>query len=198
MPPYSTPRRSNLIWSSYLCLGVPSDLLPSDFPTKILWALLHHTCYMPCPSQSSWFHHPNDVLDIKPEDKSFCREWKRAFPDLNLLLIFSRMTFWFVMVVPKYLNCSTVSNDLLPICKFPFYRAFWSRDMTIYLVFSAFISRSITLLTITKASGTFNIIKNNNTVDIWTTNILVPVSYKYHILCTALLLRSYYIPCFVV
>jgi hypothetical protein len=56
------------------------------------------------------------------------------------------------MVVPKYLNCSTVSNDSLPICMYPFYPAFWSRDMTIYLVFSAFTSKPISLLAINKAS----------------------------------------------
>jgi hypothetical protein len=40
--------RSSLIVSSYVSLGLPSDLFPSDFLTKILYALLicpmHTTC----------------------------------------------------------------------------------------------------------------------------------------------------------
>jgi hypothetical protein len=40
-------------------LGLPSDLLPPNFPTKTLYALLPHTCYMPCPCHFSWFAHSN-------------------------------------------------------------------------------------------------------------------------------------------
>jgi hypothetical protein len=64
----------------------------------------------------------------------------------------SRMEFWLVRVFPKHLKCSTVSNDLLPICMFPFCPAFWSRDMTIYLDFSAFASKPTSLLALNKAS----------------------------------------------
>ena len=49
------------------------------------------------------------VLDSNLEDKRFCAEWQQAFPDLNLLLISSAIEFWFVEVVPKYLNSSTLS-----------------------------------------------------------------------------------------
>ena len=42
--------------------------------------------------------------DSNLEDKRFCTKWQQAFPDLNLLLISSRIEFWFVKVVPKYLN----------------------------------------------------------------------------------------------
>ena len=38
---------------------------------------------------------------------------KQALPDLNLLLISSAIEFWFVKVVPKYLNYSTLSKVLL-------------------------------------------------------------------------------------
>jgi hypothetical protein len=41
--------------------------------------------------------------------------------------------------VPKYLNCSTISKDVLPICMFPFCPAFWSRDTAIHLVSWKFI-----------------------------------------------------------
>jgi hypothetical protein len=55
-PPYSTSLRSILISSSHLCLGLPSGLPPSGFPTKTLHALLcSHACYMPCPFHPPWF-----------------------------------------------------------------------------------------------------------------------------------------------
>ena len=54
-------------------------------------------------------------FDSKLEDKRFRTEWEQAFPDFMLLLISSRMQFWFVMIVPKYFNCSTNSKNLLPI-----------------------------------------------------------------------------------
>jgi hypothetical protein len=38
-----------------------------------------------------------------------------VFPDFNLLLISSWLEFWFVMVVPKHLNCSTILKELLSI-----------------------------------------------------------------------------------
>jgi hypothetical protein len=76
--------------------------------------------------------------DSKLEDKIFRTEWQQAFPDFNLFLIPSRIEFWLVRVVPKCSNCSTVPNNLLPICMFPFCSAFWSRDMATHLVFSAF------------------------------------------------------------
>jgi hypothetical protein len=57
----------------------------------------------------------------------------------------SRMQFWFVTVVPKYVNCTTFSNALLTIFMILFCPAFWWRD-NIYLDFSTFTSRQISLL----------------------------------------------------
>jgi hypothetical protein len=61
IPPHSTSRRSSLILSSHLRLGLPSGLFPSGFPTKTLYTALPHTRYMPRPPHSYWFYHPNNI-----------------------------------------------------------------------------------------------------------------------------------------
>jgi hypothetical protein len=54
--PNPTSRRFILILSCHLRLG-----FPWAFPNKTLYAPLPLTCYMTCPSQSSWFDHTNDI-----------------------------------------------------------------------------------------------------------------------------------------
>jgi hypothetical protein len=51
--------RSILILFSHLCLGLPSGLFPSGFPTNILYAFFFslHACYMSRPSQPPWLYH---------------------------------------------------------------------------------------------------------------------------------------------
>ena len=172
--------KSILILSSHL--GLPSGLLTSDLPTKILYApvlspicatchILHsslfehsnniwwgvqiikllimqfdhslvnssflgpnillNTLFSDTPSIRSSFNasdqvlHPNKkkkqkkkppikitvlcilmfiFLESNLEDRIYCTEWEHAFPDFSLLLIYSWIEFWFVMVVSKYLN----------------------------------------------------------------------------------------------
>jgi hypothetical protein len=54
--------RSILISSSHLCLGLPSGLLPSGFPTKTLYTFLSsHACHMSRPPHSPWLDLPNDI-----------------------------------------------------------------------------------------------------------------------------------------
>ena len=59
MPPLSTSWRSILILSSHPPLGLPSGLFPSSEPCIRLCC--PHTCYMPRPSHSSRFAHPNNI-----------------------------------------------------------------------------------------------------------------------------------------
>jgi hypothetical protein len=64
----------------------------------------------------------------------------QALPEFNLLLISSWIRFWFVTVVPKYLNCATFLKHLSAIFMSWFCPPFWWRDSNIYLVFSVFTS----------------------------------------------------------
>jgi hypothetical protein len=48
-PIYTIPRY-NLIFSTYLRLGLPSGLFPSDFPTNILYTFLFSTIRATCPA----------------------------------------------------------------------------------------------------------------------------------------------------
>ena len=60
--PHPTSWRSILIFSTLLCLGLPSGLFSSGFPTKTLYTPpLTHTRHMPSPSHSSRFYHPHNI-----------------------------------------------------------------------------------------------------------------------------------------
>ena len=48
--PHPTSWRSILILSTHLCLGLPSGLFPSGFPTKTLYTLLSSPTHATCPA----------------------------------------------------------------------------------------------------------------------------------------------------
>jgi hypothetical protein len=51
--------------------------------------------------------------ESKMEDKRFCTEWQKAFLDFNLLLTSFWIEFWYVRIVPKYLNSFALSKEML-------------------------------------------------------------------------------------
>jgi hypothetical protein len=50
-------------------------------------------------------------FDSRWEDRKFWTEWYQALPEFNLLLISCWIKFWFLTVIPIYLNSDTFSND---------------------------------------------------------------------------------------
>jgi len=61
--PHPTFRRSILILSSHLSLGLPSDLIPSGFPTKTLYTPLPSPIRATCPAHL--------ILDFKPTVQTY-------------------------------------------------------------------------------------------------------------------------------
>jgi hypothetical protein len=89
------------------------------------------------------------VLDSKLEHKILHRM-------IGSMLLASICSYFFlhgiliVKVVPEYSNSSNLSKELLSIFILRLRHVFWSWDMTMYLVSSAFTSRPISLLPTTK------------------------------------------------
>ena len=148
--------------SSSLCSFLHSPVTSSILvPNTLINALFSNTYSLRSPlNVSNQVSHPQKTtgkiivlymvtftfLDSKLEDKRFCTEWWQALPDFSLLLIYSWTDFSFVKVVPKCWNSFTLSKDLLSLFILWVRPAFWSRDMTTYLVLSAFTSSPVSLI----------------------------------------------------
>jgi hypothetical protein len=87
IPSHPISLRSILIFYTHLRLGLPSGLLPSGFPTNILYLFVFspHSCYMPYPSHPPWL----DILIILGEEyklwSSLC-----SFPQPPVTSLFGR------------------------------------------------------------------------------------------------------------
>jgi hypothetical protein len=137
IPPNTVSIRSILILFAHLCLSLPSSLLPSDFPTKNLFALplLPHSCYMPCPYHPPWVDHCNytwrsvkfmALLITKysptPAISSFLRSGRSLHS--KRFLVFSCIRLWVdprAIVRLEWLGELKISNDQIGnrICDLP-------------------------------------------------------------------------------
>ena len=103
----------------------PSLIFPHQNPVYT-YPLLH-VCYMPCPSHSSRFDHlNNNWWGVEIIKFSVCS--------------FLCIDFWFVKVVPKCLNSSTLSKEQLSFFVLWLCPVLWFWDMTMYMILSSFMS----------------------------------------------------------
>jgi len=66
------------------------------------------------------------VFDIWLKERRVWAKWYQAFPEFNLLLSSSRLSFWFVWTLSSYSKFSTLSRNLLSLLMFFFSRSFCS------------------------------------------------------------------------
>jgi hypothetical protein len=124
---------------------------PSAYVPSSMWATKFHTPTKQKARLRFCLYYSLHFWIANWKSKDPRTEWQQASPDFNLLLISSWTEFWFVNDVHKYLNCSTLSKELLSVFISWLRAAFWSRNMTNYLVLSAFSSSPISLLATTQA-----------------------------------------------
>jgi hypothetical protein len=66
---------------------------------------------------------------------AFRIEWQQPLPEFDHFLFLSYIKFWFVTIVPKYLNCATVSNNLCPVFS-PYFVLHFGDETAINTLFS--------------------------------------------------------------
>jgi hypothetical protein len=107
--------------SSRLRLGLPSDLFPSGFPTKTLYALLSHACYIAWPSYGRMlcFETIHNAEEIKSNRRSlllFRETWCRSCSQRDVCCQgwreSKRSILWFSPVFIILENCSMCAGML--------------------------------------------------------------------------------------
>jgi hypothetical protein len=74
--------RSSLILSTHLCLGLPSSLLPSGFPTiSYIQSFSPHSCCVSYPSHPQWLHHSNYTWQVVEVMKLLIRQFSSMYCD---------------------------------------------------------------------------------------------------------------------
>jgi hypothetical protein len=63
-------------------------------------------------------------LGSRREDRRLWTEWWQALPGCNHILLSWWTKFWFVTLIPKYLNFATFSKAVLALCMLWFCTAF--------------------------------------------------------------------------
>jgi hypothetical protein len=134
------------LWSSSLCNFPQPPVTSSPFGPNILVSTLFSNTISLC----SYLNVRDQVLHPyrttgkiivlvliltfrwQMRRQSFWTEWQQALPEFTLLLISSWIKFWFVTVVPKYLNYATLSNHLLTIFMSWFCSAVWWQDSNMH------------------------------------------------------------------
>jgi len=115
--PYPYFVKGTSLWSSSLC-----SLLQRPTTSSLLgWNILLSTRFSNSLKVSHTYKREGDITDLYILDFKFSEgtrdgnrfwtEWQKAFPEFHLLLTSSWMQFWFVTVVPKYLNSATFLKD---------------------------------------------------------------------------------------
>jgi hypothetical protein len=103
-PPQPISRRSILILSTHLRLGLPSGLLPSRFPTNNLYAFLFFSGYMPRPPHPPWLDYSNYT-------------WRRVQITKLLIMRFSLLSCHFIPPwskhPPQHLTDATLPGKIL-------------------------------------------------------------------------------------
>jgi hypothetical protein len=126
----------------------------------------------------------------------FCiANWKTKYSALNegkhfltsVCSNFFMNGFWFDMVDPNYLKCSTLSKDLLHVFMLWYCPPICSSAMTVYLVISAYTSRLICLLMNAKASVFFRVayllpIQHINFVS-WNHYLVCTIQFQALVVC---------------
>jgi hypothetical protein len=104
------------------------------------------------------------LSDSNREDRRFWTEWQQALPEFCLLLICSRIKFWFVTVLPKYPNskCMNGSPDDWVIELYGRWKKMMMKVIVVDGLFSYFLQTNLTLRNKTQITKQGHLYRNTN------------------------------------